>query len=436
VIDATLSSNQPFANQNKLTLVDRYLFEAPLAHGESVFTIFAVDRLSNVQRTLVQIEGCQGVLVFVDDQIVLPHIFDIKYQTNSTYIRPTEYSYITQGQGITVSAIVESQIIPLGTAELYVSTLGTAEQTVLPMTINPLLLPDLENVSVISSMIPANLLKGPAVEFWIRIVTEEGVVQESVHNIIGVKPEGYSDESSVEMDTITIKAQGTALKPTAYLTNEGDVPVYSKVSLVSDGKKVYSKPVLLTPGQNIINLEWSIPKTGSRVSYMIQTQLDVYDKSYITGMATLDTFVRTKIVPMSNQSAIVPATDELGHLIARPAMMYSSNEGSGQFSVTAPDGTCVIGAGCLVEESTLKHRGGIDSVLIDGHIYRVRYSGAESPLERFSITSLDSVLGQWKVEIIDQDSEFLASAAEDVPIKVQYRAEPSSLVTVGIERGG
>jgi hypothetical protein len=115
-------------------------------------------------------------------------------------------------------------------------------------------------------MIPANLLKGPAVEFWIRIVTAEGVVQESVHHIIGVKPEGYSDTSSVEMDTITIKAQGTTLKPTAYLTNEGDIPVYSEVSLVSDGKKVYSKPVLLTPGQNIINLEWSIPKTGSSTS--------------------------------------------------------------------------------------------------------------------------------------------------------------------------
>ena len=304
------------------------------------------------------------------------------------------------------------------------------------MDIVPLLLPDLENVSVISSMIPANILKGPAVEYWIRIVTAEGIVQESIHNIVGVKPAGYSGESSAEMDTITIKAQGTTLKPTAYLTNEGDIPVYSAVSLVSDGKKVYSKPVLFTPGQNIINLEWSIPKTGSSASYKIQTQLVVYDKSYITTEATLDTFVRTKIVSISDQSEIKPATDELGNTIARPAMMYSSNEGSGAFRVTSPDGTCVIGADCLVEESTLKHHGGIDSVLIDGHIYRVRYSGDDSPLERFSITSLDSVLGEWKVEIIDQDSEFLASAAEDVQIKVQYRAERSSLVTVESERRG
>jgi len=235
------------------------------------------------------------------------------------------------------------------------------------------------------------------------------------------------------MDITTIKAQGTTLKPTAYITNEGDIPVYGEVSLVSDGKKVYSKPVLFTPGQNIINLEWSIPKTGSSTSYKIQTQLVVYDKSYITGVATLDTFVRTKIVPISDQHAIVPATDELGNIIARPAMMYSSNEGSGAFRVTSPDGICVIGSGCLVEESTLKHRGGIDSVLIDGHIYRVRYSGDNSPLERFSITSLDSVLGDWRVEVIE-NSEFLAAAADDVPIKVQYRAEESSLITVGVEQ--
>jgi len=72
-------------------------------------------------------------------------------------------------------------------------------------------------------------------------------------------------------------------------------------------------------------------------------------------------------------------------------------------------------------------------VLIDGHIYRVRYSGDDSPLERFSITSLDSVLGKWKVEIKTDDSMFTAAAAEDVPIKVQYRAERSPMVTVESE---
>jgi hypothetical protein len=300
------------------------------------------------------------------------------------------------------------------------------------MDIVPLRLPDLENVSVISSMIPADILKGPAVEYWIRIVTQEGVVQESVHNIVGVKPVGYSDTSSAEMDTTTIKAQGTTLNPTAYLTNEGEIPVYGTVSLLVDGEKAYSTPVLLTPGQNRISLEWSIPKSADTIHYSMQTQLEVYDKSYITGVAPLDAFVRTKIVPISKDTQIVPVTDKFGNIIARPAMIYSSNDGTGEFRVVSPDGTCVIGAGCLVEESTLKHHGGIDSVLIDGHIYRVRYSGADSPLERFSITSLDSVLGQWNVEIKD-NSKFTAAASIDVSVKVQYRAERSPMVTVGSE---
>ena len=85
-----------------------------------------------------------------------------------------------------------------------------------------------------------------------------------------------------------------------------------------------------------------------------------------------------------------------------------------------------------MEQSTLKHRGGIDSVIIDGHIYRVRYSGDDNPLERFSITSLDSVLGNWNITIED-NSMFTAAAAVDVPVKVQYRAERSSLITVRSE---
>jgi len=301
------------------------------------------------------------------------------------------------------------------------------------MDITPLSLPGLSSVSVVSSTIPDILLEGPAVQFWIRLVTEEGIVRESEHSIVGVKPDNYSSESSAEMDTITIKAQGTTLRPTAYLTNEAEIPVYGTVTLVADGESVYSEPVLLTPGQNRITLEWSIPKSDYSRIYSTQTLLEVYDKSYITREATLNTFVRTQIIPISEQSYIEPITDELGNTIARPAMLYSSNPEDGQFRVIAPDGTCIIGTGCLVEESTLKHRGAIDSVILDGQIFRVRYSGADSTLERFSITSLDSVLGEWSIEIESESSEFMATAAKDVPIKVKYRAERSPLVTVTSE---
>jgi len=351
----------------------------------------------------------------------------------ATRLDTTEHHYIEETQDLEVSAIVHSPIVPLRKADLYVKTLSGMEQTIISMDITALSLPGLSAVSVVSSIIPDSMLDAPAVEFWIRLVTEEGIVQESEHHIVGIKPDNYSGESSAEMDTITIKAQGTTLRPTTYLTNEGEIPVYGTVSLVADGERVSSKPILLTPGQNRIALEWSIQKSDDNKAYAIQTLLEVYDKSYITNNATLNTFIRTQIIPITAQSSIEPITDEIGNTIARPAMLYASNPDSGQFRVIAPDGTCVIGEGCLVEQSTLKHRGAIDSILLDGKIFRVRYSGADNTLERFSITSLDSVLGDWRIEIEQDASPFIASAAQDVPIKVKYRAERSPLVTVTSE---
>ena len=226
IVSATLAADQPYLVQNEFTLIDRYLFEAPLAPGENIFTIFAVDYRSNVDRVLVEVDGCEGVIIIVDDQILLPTIFDVKYQIdNSTYKPDISYSYIEEGEEIEVSSIVLSPIVPLLKAELFVSTLGDAEQTVLPMDITSLILPELDDLYTISSIIPEDLIEGPAVEYWIRVVTEDGIVQESEHSIVGVKPENYSDTSSAEMDTVTIKAQGTTIKPTAYLTNEGEIPV-------------------------------------------------------------------------------------------------------------------------------------------------------------------------------------------------------------------
>ncbi|KKK89889.1 hypothetical protein LCGC14_2728570, partial [marine sediment metagenome] len=164
IIDATLVADQPFAEENKFTLFDKYLFEAPLAHGETIFTVFAIDRNSNVQRTLVEVEGCTGTIIFVDDQIVLPDIFDFKYKTqNSTSVRldTTEHHYIEETQNVEVSAIINSPIVPLRKADLYVKTLGGIEQTIIPMDITPLPLPNLSSVYIISSEIPDTLLEGP-----------------------------------------------------------------------------------------------------------------------------------------------------------------------------------------------------------------------------------------------------------------------------------
>ena len=371
--------------------------------------------------------------------MLLQQIFDIKFQIeNGTQNKAAsiEHQFVEEGQELTISAIVDSPIIPLRKADLYISTLGdTAEPAIIPMNITALPLPgSLNSTSIVTGIIPEELLKAPAVEFWIRLVTEEGLVLESTHTILGVKPESVPISASIEMDTQTIKAQGTTIRPTAYVTNEADIPVYGTISLLVDGKKVTTKQTLFQSGQSIVGLQWSIPKTDTATSYKLQTLTEIYDKSYITSEATLDTFVRTQIVPLSeNIKPIIPITDELGNSIARPALLYASNPGEGRFQITAPDGTCVIGSGedCMVQDSTLSNRGALDSVILDGQIYRIRYSGADSPLERFSITSFDPVIGDWKVQIVSEDSILpLASADSDVSLKIKYRAERSPLITV------
>jgi hypothetical protein len=126
--------------------------------------------------------------------------------------------------------------------------------------------------------------------------------------------------------------------------------------------------------------------------------------------------------------------DAASNSIARPALLYASSDAEGaQFRVSAPDGSCVIGgeSDCLVTDSTANRRGGLDSVIIYGQIYRVRYSGDANVLERFSITSLDSVAGDWKVEILPEDRIIpYAEAEEQTMLTVKYRAERESLITV------
>ena len=132
-------------------------------------------------------------------------------------------------------------------------------------------------------------------------------------------------------------------------------------------------------------------------------------------------------------------TNAEGDIIARPALVYASDstfDENLRFRVTAPDGTCVIGGSsdCKVSESTAYNRGGLSTVEIDGQVLRVKYSGVDSTLERFSITSFEPILGNWKVELESADGSIPYAHAEDeVLMKVQYRGEKSPVVTVSSE---
>ncbi|NHI04108.1 hypothetical protein DYY67_1483 [Candidatus Nitrosotalea sp. TS] len=75
-------------------------------------------------------------------------------------------------------------------------------------------------------------------------------------------------------------------------------------------------------------------------------------------------------------------------------------------------------------------RGQLKSITVGDQIYRVRYSGPDDSIERFSITSVDPIVGQWKVEI-DSTQGFIpqVSAMNDVVMKVTYRPIETPFLT-------
>jgi hypothetical protein len=145
------------------------------------------------------------------------------------------------------------------------------------------------------------------------------------------------------------------------------------------------------------------------------------------------TFPSTIQVPIS-EPINISIIQQNNQTIANPVALHSSfkdNKGDLRYQVTAPDGTCVIGPSenCLVTHSTIG-QGNFKSVTIGDQIYRVRYSGSESMLERFTITSVDPIVGDWKVDIISSPNGFVPSAhaTQDVFMQIKYKGIETSFI--------
>ena len=292
-----------------------------------------------------------------------------------------------------------------------------------------------ENTFRVSISAPAHLIQQPGVKLWIHAINSQGLATDSDEIVLGVKSPLYNfikPKTILEMDTSLIKAEGSVHRPIAYITNNETQSLYGQVSLLVNGESVYQSTELLLPGQTQVGLKWNIPKLGDAAQYDLQAQVDLYGVSVTTTNATIGTYIKTKTVPIDSSEDLVLVTDETGKSIARPALIYASNQNEAlQFKVTAPDGTCVIGPNCLVTQSTADNRGGLETVKIQGQTYRIKYSGESNALERFSVTSFGPILGDWKVEMIGEDGIIpSAYAGEEVSLKIKYRAEKSQLVTI------
>ena len=122
VVYATLADIQPYADLNKLTNVDRYLYEVPISSDESFLMIVVTEEKGTITNTVqasVRLLSCEGTTVIVElpeDELSeisegVPRVFDTTIQiSNGTRINAeleSEFLYI-DGQDLKISAIIDS----------------------------------------------------------------------------------------------------------------------------------------------------------------------------------------------------------------------------------------------------------------------------------------------------------------------------------------
>jgi hypothetical protein len=450
VYSATLLESQPYAEDNKVFSIGRYVYEAPLDPKIDFFIVTAeqiAGRVVVTDRYLVNIDECRNTIVVksMDDidrveasesaiDAKRPNIFDVKFQVNDnkTIKAEMENQFVEPGDQIKFSAIIESAS-PIRRSELRMNVAGGNYSDYLAVKMNATPLQNITNTYIVSADLPPTFLQAPAIVYWIYVINNDGKAQSSDRYVIGVKPT-YKLDASIKLESSPSKPEGTTYRPTAYVNNNGEKPLFGSVSLLANNTVVYTSPEqLFNKGESIVGLEWDIPELGTETKYPVSARLNLYDSPVDTASTILRTFQTTKTFSIS-EPITVSSIMENGNMVARAGLLYSSDDNSAlHYRVVAPDGTCIIGKSesCLVKDSTTAYRGNTISIELDEQIYRVRYSGQDSPLERFSITSVDPIVGSWNVTL-ESDEGIIpeAEAIESVNLKVKYRAAYTEFITV------
>ena len=439
VVDAKLVPDQPFAQENINATIRKLVYEAHISTKETSFEVVALESVGHnifsVGKT-VEVTGCNEDLDFTKIElltqpakidITAPKIFDVKFQVdNGTKQLASEpATQFVSGKPLSVYAIVDTPT-PITTSQLRfteIDNIDSSKYHVITMNVVPLQVSN--STYLLSATVPSLLLQAPGVKYWVHVENSANKVTDSDASAIGVKP-NYAIDASLELDVSQNRAAGTTARPSSYVTNNGN-PVYGTISLLVDGKIVYTSPgQLFSKGQTQVRLEWKTqPVVDDLINHKIEVIANIYDKSF-TAEANIVTFSSIKTQSIAQPISISPINDASGHAIANPQVLYSSfnNEGTMRYKVTAPDSTCVIGASsdCLVTNSTLGEPGQVKSITVGDQVYRVRYSGTNDTLERFSITSVDPIVGTWKVEIYSQiDLAAQTHVMDNVSLKVIYR---------------
>jgi hypothetical protein len=443
VVQAQLAKDQPFAATNENSDIKKLVYQVPISAKQNSFEVLALQAIGNdiisVGKT-VEMTSCQGQVSFEGElaqtpkqiELSAPRIFDLKFQINNGTKTPSsEDNHYTSPQQVTVSGIVDSKTA-LDSAELRFVKAGDSANNYVSVKMNVAPIQITNSTYVISGTIPKDAIQAPGVSYWINLHNVAGKAIESDHYGIGVPP-AYQVNGKLELDARPTRIEGTTAHPTAYFTNTANGPVYGSISLLIDGNTVYNSPAqVFGTGDNLVNLQWKTPTVGYISQHTVQAKVEVYGQSFATVSSSVTTFPGTTNISLYKLDSVKSITFG-NHTIAKASVLYSSfsNEGTMRFKVTAPDGTCVIGASenCLVTQSTIGH--GIKSVTIGDQIFRIRYSGPDAPLERFSITSVDPITGTWKVEVDSKTGLVpMADAMNDVTLKIKYNDIDTTRITI------
>ncbi|AFS79937.1 hypothetical protein NKOR_00055 [Candidatus Nitrosopumilus koreensis AR1] len=442
-VTATLSDDQPYEELNKITRVDKYLYEIPISSSEIFLMVTVTEEKGTIQNTVnaaIHLTSCDGVVVISDitedkaTEISLdaPRIFDVKFQiengTKHIADVDSEYFYVSD-QDLTISAIIDSKTA-IKRVELRTVTLGQSddEYVAMKMDVEPIIYTD--SAYQVTTNMPSFLMQGPAIEYWIH-VTDDGLREvESRHYTMGVEPITVPDVS-LELDVPSISASNSIVRPNLYVEND-HAPTYGIASLLVDGKVVSKQARFFENGQTKVSFDWKTSFHEGLSSYEIQGKVDLYGTSKVTDSAVLYNYPKTVSMSAYDMKAIQPIEVD-GNVLSEPVLIYASDtQDEFRFNVIAPNGQCIIGSSdeCSVQDNTRGNRGGLQSVEYEGQILRVKYSGSENVLERFSITSIDPIVGDWIVTLETEEGLIpQAQAIKDLTVKVKQKIN-SEMITV------
>jgi hypothetical protein len=410
VIDAKVSSHQPYAGLYDLVKQNVISYDASLKPGTKTFNMLVVPGNGTGYVTAkIDVTKCKQTVTFAPIPIIgqyspdVPKIFDVKLQIgNETKIpaSETQNKYVAN-QNVTVYGLVYSPV-RLDHVELRTVKIGdnASDYSLINATIAPI---QISNNYIVSATLPREYLVSPAVNYWVYAKNIEGFEAESDQYSIGVSPSyGVSGEIGFVMPQ-NVPA-GLTQSPQVYFTNNATGVLYGTISLVVDGKQISQfTDHVFNRGTSVMELNWDVPKTNDTATHTVQAIASFYGHVIQSDKAEIHSYAPTRVISLGHPSSMSLIVDDQGNTVATPKSLYSSfvSDNSTKFHVVSPGGLCVIGESteCLVDESTITKTGRYSSITVNGQSYSVYYSGADNPLQRFTITSPESIVGDWKITL-------------------------------------